>query len=75
MRSQDAVDALVPNPRGLLEAIQGAAKPTHISWLFEAFGQIHVNGGVNIAMQECSDSVELVEFPSAQNCAGDNAAD
>jgi hypothetical protein len=28
--SQDAVDALVPNPRGLLEAIQGASEPTHI---------------------------------------------
>jgi hypothetical protein len=26
-------------------------------------------------MQECSDSIELVEFPSAQHCAGDNAAD
>src|SRR6059058_655775 len=24
-------------------------------------------------MEECSDSIELVEFPSAQHCAGDNA--
>ena len=38
MSGQDAVDALVRNPRSLLESIQGTMKAVYISWLFDAFG-------------------------------------
>jgi hypothetical protein len=50
MSGQDEVDALVPNPRGLLESIQGTMKLANTSWFFEAFGQLHVDGRVYVPM-------------------------
>ena len=50
MSDQYAVDALVPNLRSLLESIQGTTKPAYIPWLFEALGQLHVDGRVYVTM-------------------------